>query len=99
MIRDTSAVALAEHRSSGALQEQERAIVSFLARRCERDWTRSEIAAATGLRLSSICGRVNGLIASQALEELPRRRCRETGRSAHPIRIAAMQAELPLEAA
>jgi glycerol-3-phosphate O-acyltransferase len=98
-VKDTSLSAYFEHRASGALQEQQRKIVRFLARRCERDWTRAEIAAATGLRLSSVCARAHELIASQAIEELPRRPCRETGRGAHGLKLSAIQTSLPLEAA
>jgi DNA-binding IclR family transcriptional regulator len=52
------------------------------------EYTRSELAKRTGIRLSSICGRVSELIALGYLEEAGRRRCTETGRSAHPVRIS-----------
>lgn len=60
--------------------------------------TRSEIAEATGMRLSSVCGRVNELIDLGYLEDAPRRVCWVTGKSAHAVRIRAAQLSL-LEAA
>jgi len=80
------------------LGEQQRAIVAFLARNCSHDWTRNEIAQATGMRLSSVCARCNELIRVQILHESPRRPCRCTGVAAHPLMLSGGQGELGLAA-
>jgi DNA-binding IclR family transcriptional regulator len=99
MVADTSRDAFRDHRDSGALGAQQLQLVRFLARHCSHDWTRSEIATVSGMRLSSVCGRVNELVAVGVVEELPRRRCTVTGRSAHAVRLSTAQGELSLEAA
>ena len=86
MIADTSLDAYTEHRDSGRLGEQQRRLMEWLHLN-PGQYTRSELAKRTGIRLSSICGRVNELIELGYLEEAERRRCTETGRSAHPVRI------------
>ncbi len=86
MIADTSIDAYDEHRDSGRLGEQQRRLMHWLHVN-PGEYTRSELAKRTGIRLSSICGRVAELIALGYLEESCRRRCTETGRSAHPVRI------------
>lgn len=85
-IADTSIDAYDEHRESGRLGEQQRRLMEWLHLN-PGEYTRSELAKRTGIRLSSICGRVNELIELGYLEEAGRRECSETGRSAHPIRI------------
>lgn len=52
-----------------------------------REATRSELADATGIPLSAICGRVHEMIACGEFEELPRRACSITGKQAHPVTI------------
>lgn len=59
-----------------------------------QDYSRSELAAITGMRLSSVCGRVNELIAAQRLEHGPQRSCRETGKTVNPVRLPREQREL-----
>ncbi len=88
----------AYHAMGPRLGVQQRQIVAFLAKRCERDWTRCEISEATGLRLSSVCGRMKELTLLQVIQELPRRACRCTGRAAHPVRLAPAQLELEIAA-
>lgn len=95
-VRDTSIDAF--YALGPKLGQQQRTIVAFLAKRCERDWTRGELAQATGMRLSSVCGRVKELADLKVIDELPRRPCRTTGVQAHPIRLAAAQLELGLAA-
>lgn len=92
-VRQVSIDAYHAHSSSGALSVQERAIVQFLARAAGAP-TRAEIAAGAGLRVASVCGRVNALLARQILVETPPRRCIETGRSAHGLQLAAVQGVL-----
>lgn len=76
------------------LGEQQRKIVAFLARNGHRDWTRSEIADALQMRVASVCGRVNELVAERTVVEGERRACGITGTSAHRLSLAPAQMEL-----
>lgn len=93
MIADTSRSAYREHRASGELGTQQRKLMLFFHGR-GGEHTRSELAQSTGMRLSSVCGRVNELVAMGYLEDAPRRACRVTGKSAHPVRIRVAQLNL-----
>ena len=93
--RDTSIEAFHAHKNSGKLSRQQQLIMDWAAITSPwifdariGGWTRSEIAQRTGFRLSAICGRCNELIKLGKLIELPRRACRVTGKSAHPVRLA-----------
>ena len=81
------------------LQEREREIIIWLVRHAHLTPTRNELAEASGIRLSSVAGRVNRLVAIGVIEELPARKDKHTGRSAHPLRLAPAQRALDLEAA
>lgn len=72
-----------QHRDSGRLGKQQQLILDGM--RGGESYSRRELAAHLGLELSSICGRVNELVASGYLEELPTRRCSVTGKSVHPV--------------
>lgn len=85
--RDTSRAALQMMIESGAAGMQQARVLLYL-RRKHRALTRNEIAEAMGIRLSAICGRVNELLKSRLLTELPRRPCRITGVNAHPVMAA-----------
>lgn len=76
------------------LGQQQKAIIAHLAKHAHRDFTRAELADATGIRLSSICGRVNELRERYVIEEAPRRPCGVTRVNAHPIRLAPAQGEM-----
>lgn len=94
---DTSRDAYREHREAGRLGEQQRRIMlHFHGHGAE--WTRSEISEGLGMRLSSVCGRVNELILLGYLAECSRRPCRVTGRSAHPVKVRPRQLALELAA-
>lgn len=88
-IASTSRVAFHEHRDSGRLTAQQEAVRRVVER--HGALTRNEIATASGIRLSAVCGRVNELVAIGVLDELPRRPDRHTGIAAHPVRIAVAQ--------
>lgn len=92
-VREVSITAYRAHQASGALSAQERTIVQFLARSTGAP-TRAEIATGTGLRVASVCGRINALLTRHVLMETPLRRCAETGRSAHGLQLAAVQGVL-----
>jgi DNA-binding MarR family transcriptional regulator len=80
------------------LPRQQKAIVEFLASH-SGDFTRAELAERTGLRLSSVCGRVSELIERGTLVERSRRPCSITGVAAHVVRLAPAQGALFEEAA
>lgn len=86
----------AYHAMGPRLGRQQRAILDYMAKHCHRDYTRAELADATGLRLSSVCGRAAELLALYVLSEGPRRPCRCTGINAHPLRLAPAQMDLVL---
>lgn len=86
MIAETSRDAYDEIRDSGKLGEQQRRLMKWLHMH-GGEHTRAELAARIGMRLSSVCGRVNELIELGYLEDGDRRPCSQTGRSAHPVRI------------
>jgi DNA-binding IclR family transcriptional regulator len=86
VIATTSRDAYDEHLESGKLGEQQRKLMLWFHTHGGR-YTRAEIASTTGMRLSSVCGRVNELIQLGYLEEGDRRKCIVTGRSAHPVGI------------
>lgn len=79
-----------EHKDTGRLGKQSRAIVEFMAINIDRDWSRAELAEHTGLRLSSVCGRVNELIHSRHVEPQPNRRCHVTGKTVSPVRLRGL---------
>lgn len=58
------------------------------------DFTRSEIAHASGMSLQSVCGRVNELVAAGRLEHGPRRICSRTGNPSNPVRLPSKQLEM-----
>lgn len=89
-VATTSIEAYREHRSSGKLGDQAREIVEFLALRTDRDWSRAELSEAIGLRLSSVCGRVNELLHTQHIEAAPARACTVTGKKINPVRLKGL---------
>lgn len=90
MIATTSIEAYREHKHSGRLGNQARAVVEFLASHSHRDWSRAELAEAMGLRLSSVCGRVNELVHSMHVEIAPNRKCWVTGKTVAPVRLRGL---------
>lgn len=85
--RDTSRDAFAEHRETGKLGKQQQQVFAVLTRTGQA-FTRAELAARTGLPVSSICGRVRELLDLKVIVEDPRRPCTVTKKSAHPVRSA-----------
>lgn len=86
-VRDTSVDSYHEHRDSGKLGKQQQRIVTYM-RACPGGYTRSELAAVMGARLSSVCGRINELIKRGIVHDAPRRTCRITGKNAHEISLS-----------
>jgi len=79
-----------DHKGSGRLGKQARELIEFMAIHTDRDWSRAELAEQTGLRLSSVCGRVNELIHSRHVEPQPNRRCQITGKTVSPVRLRGL---------
>lgn len=86
-MRSTSRDALAEHKETGKLGAQQQKVFSVLTR-TGMAFTRAELAARTGLPVSSICGRVRELLDLRVIVEDSRRPCAVTGKSAHAVRAA-----------
>lgn len=76
-----------EHRRSGKLGEQAQTILDFLVARPNKNYSRAELAEATGLRLSSVCGRVNELLEANHITERAKRPCLVTGKTICPVRV------------
>lgn len=76
-----------EHRRSGKLGAQAQVILDFLAENPGKNWSRSELALATSIRLSSVCGRVNELLKAKLITERPERICSVTKKTIRPVRI------------
>lgn len=77
-----------EHRRSGKLGTQAQLIFDFLKKHWNKNWSRMEIAECTGLRLSSVCGRVAELLESKLIEERPERPCSVTQKTITPVRVS-----------
>lgn len=92
MIADTSVTAYHEHRDTGKLSRQANTILSQMAP--GTTYSRRELARHTGLELSSVCGRVNELLAIGLLEETATRRCSITGKTVHPVKLSSIQPDL-----
>lgn len=90
-VRDTSVEAF--HDTKPQHPRQQTRILDILARRGQ-PMTRGELAAMSGIALSAVCGRVNELVGSGDLIELPRRPCKLSGRSAHPVGLPPVQLSL-----
>lgn len=82
-VRDTSIEAYHDHKGDGKLEPQQRDLLNAMRR--GRDYSRTELAEATGIRLASVCGRVKELLEKGRLCEAPIRSCKVTGRKIHPV--------------
>lgn len=51
-----------------------------------RDFSRAELAMATGMKLQTVCGRINELVAARRLEHGPQRKCAVSGNTVNPVR-------------
>lgn len=79
----TSIVNYHAHRDSGRAGTQAGTLLALMAP--GRMYSRSELADAAGMRLSSVCGRVNELLALGLLVEGRARPCLVTGRTVTPV--------------
>lgn len=88
MVAITSAMAYQEHAAAGRVGRQAEDILRFISKhKRAAGWSRNELAEKTGIRLSSVCGRVNELLACGALVTGPMRQCLITERTINPVKI------------
>jgi predicted transcriptional regulator len=92
-VRNISIEAYEKHHASGRALTQWQKLYVYLST-CSHPKTRAEISATTGIRLSSVCGRVKEMMQAGLLEEFPRRRCAITDEPAHPVGLAEVQLQL-----
>jgi len=85
-MKDTSLEAYRKIAEDGTAETQRERVFSVLFNQ-GTDLTRAELARASGVRINAVCGRVNEMLRRSVVEELPRRACRITGFSAHPVRV------------
>ena len=89
-IRETSRAAY----DSLDLTESEAKIMRFFHGKPGQAFNRRQVSTLSGIPINCVCGRVIDLVKSGYLEELPAERDPQTGKSAHPVRIKAVQPEL-----
>jgi Mn-dependent DtxR family transcriptional regulator len=82
-VADSSIAAYHEHRDSGALSRQKKELLQAVLD--GRDYSRRELAEATGILMSSVCGAVNELIKRGFLVHGPQRKCTITGKTINPV--------------
>lgn len=82
-VRAISVEAYAKHIDSGKQATQWMKIFAFIEGR--KPLTRSEISEMMGIRMSSVCGRINELLKANMIVEGPRRQCEITGEPAHTL--------------
>jgi hypothetical protein len=82
-------VAYSAARASGKLTTQQGRVYDLFKRDRSRNWTRSEVANAIGMRINSCTGRINEMIAEPwpVLEECGKRRCAVTGETVNQLRL------------
>jgi hypothetical protein len=82
-VAQTSISAYKEHIATGRVGTQAQAILDFM--NPGESYSRRELHVLTGLELSSICGRVNELLAIGLLVEGSKRKCRVTKKTISPV--------------
>lgn len=89
-VRDTSIDALRALENSGDLSKQQQSLLAVMASGRRSNWTRQELAAASGLPINCVTGRVHELLSAERalLAELPPRKCTVTGKTANPLCLA-----------
>lgn len=84
MIAVTSREAFKGIKALGINSRQGRDIITFLRAR-RGQWSRSELSEELGIRLSSICARVNELMAKGLIKSWGTRKCRITGKKVEAL--------------
>jgi len=102
VIADSSLAAYIEIKNMPGLAPLQKRILEFLCEFPDRDFTRAEIANHLGMKVATVCGRINELLDLEQnrgrvwIESLPLRTCTIGGRSAHPVRIHRPAGQLSL---
>jgi predicted transcriptional regulator len=86
-VRAISIEAYDKHIATGRRESQWMRIYRYISEDDTTPRTRSELSAYIGIRLSSVCGRVNELIKANMIKELGRRKCRVTKEPAHTLTL------------
>lgn len=86
-VRDTSIAAHEEIKGSGTMSKQQRAVLDLVRKHPGK--TRLELSQISGMRLSSVCGRVNELVRAKLIDDAEVRPCSLTGKSAHVLKLMA----------
>lgn len=73
------------HSERGDLGSQSALVLAFMENRAPRAFSRAEVSEALGMRLSSVCGRINELLKLSLLMEGEKRPCRVTGRTIRAV--------------
>jgi hypothetical protein len=82
-VAQTSIQAYKEHQAAGKVGKQSQYILDTMMP--GRTYSRRELAIASGLELSSVCGRVNELLQIGLVSEASPRRCTVTGKTVSPV--------------
>jgi hypothetical protein len=94
MIATTSIQNYREHRDSGKLGTQAKALLNFIqSMPAGKDISRLELAEAVEMRLSSVCGRINELIAAGLIAPSENRKCGVSGKTICPVKAINNQLE------
>ncbi len=94
MVRSTSIQIYRKLKADGTINAQEFDIAAYLLRTGNKALTRREIEEGTGIRGSSVCGRVNSLMDKKVLSETLQRKCKISGNTANPVYVSGNQGEI-----
>ena len=87
MVRSESINAYRRLKANGTINQQEFDIVDYLLKTGNKALTRREISEGTGILISSIAGRINGLINKKVLAESLNRICNISGMTVTPVYV------------
>jgi hypothetical protein len=82
-VAETSIIAYHEHRDTGKIGKQAQHILNCMDPM--ESYSRRELARACNLELSSVCGRINELLAVDLVRESPPRKCSITRKMIKPV--------------
>ena len=81
------------HRNTGRAQAQQARILRFIGQR-GGDWSIGELARAMGMEKSTVSARVNEMVKTRDLVEMPKRKDRVSNVRVRPVGLPAQQGEL-----
>ncbi len=85
---ETSQFAYVAHKDEGNVSRQQLLLLNYLRLNRSASLSRSDLAHILGLRLQSVCGRINELKNDGLVIEDAPRRCPRSGRLVKPVRVA-----------